>query len=195
MVLIGADPSQKKQALQEVDVMIRRRAQAGAKIIVVNPDRIELASHQNAMHLQLKAGTDSALLAGLMSAALAEGVASSAKGLDELKKSLITVDAAASESGVSTESISNAGKAFALRSGRCSDRVRCRANGDASQQALNLALLKDAGVLPLMLEANALGVLRMGCMPDQGPGCSESEKSRQKLSGHEIWYESALSCR
>ncbi len=178
VVLIGADPSQKKQALQEVDVMIRRRAQAGAKIIVVNPDRIELASHQNAMHLQLKAGTDSALLAGLMSAVLAEGAVSSAKGMDALKKSLVTVDAAASESGVSIESISNAAKAFAtaqhavvvIGSG-------IAANGEASQQALNLALLKNAGILPLMLEANALGVLRMGCMPDQGPGAAKVKKT------------------
>ena len=69
VVLIGADPSQKKQVLQEVEVMIRRRAQAGAKIIVVNPEKIELASHQNAIHLQLKEGTDTILLAGLMSAA------------------------------------------------------------------------------------------------------------------------------
>lgn len=177
VVLIGADPSQKKQALQEVDVMIRRRAQAGAKIIVVNPDRIELASHQNAMHLQLKAGSDSVLLAGLMSAALAEGAVSSAQGMDALKKSLVTVDAAASESGVSIESISNAAKAFAtanhalvvIGSG-------IAANREASQQALNLALLKGAGVLPLMLEANALGVLRMGCKPDQGPGAAKVKK-------------------
>jgi predicted molibdopterin-dependent oxidoreductase YjgC len=177
VVLIGADPSQKKQALQEVDVMIRRRAQAGAKIIIVNPDKIELASHQNAIHLQLKSGSDSVLLAGLMSAALNEGVVSSAKAVAAMEKSLVTVDAAASESGVSAEAISNAAKAFAtaqraiivIGSG-------IAVNEEASQQALNLALLKGAGVLPLMLEANALGVLRMGCTPDQGPGAASVKK-------------------
>ncbi len=166
VVVIGADPSQKKQVLQEVEVMIRRRAQAGAKIIVVNPDKIELAGHQNAIHLQLKAGSDTVLLAGLMSAALAEGAAPAAKGLDALKKALISVDQAATGSGVSADLIVNAGKAYAaakhavvvIGSG-------VSANEDASLQALNLALVKDAGVLPLMLEANALGVVQMGCIP------------------------------
>ena len=49
--------------------MIRRRAQAGAKIIVVNPDKIELADpcecHSSCSS---KPGTDTALLAGVMSA-------------------------------------------------------------------------------------------------------------------------------
>ncbi len=193
VVLIGADPSQKKQSLQEVDVMVRRRAQAGAKIIIVNPDKIEIASHPNALHLQLKAGTDSVLLAGLMSAALAEGLASSPKGMDALKKSLVTADAAASEAGVTAESISSAGKAFAaaqrpivmLGSG-------ISANEEASQQALNLALLIGAGVLPLMLEANALGVIGMGCVPDKGPGATKVKKNgksyRDMKSGMKALY-------
>jgi predicted molibdopterin-dependent oxidoreductase YjgC len=194
VVLIGADPSQKKQALQEVDVMIRRRAQAGAKLIIVNPDRIELASHQNAMHLQLKAGTDSLLLSGLMSAVLAEGAASSsAKGLDALKKTLITIDASASESGVTAESISNAAKALAAaRHAVVVIGSGVAANREASQQALNLALLKDAGVLPLMLEANALGALRMGCVPDQGPGATKvknmGKRYQDMKSGMKVLY-------
>jgi formate dehydrogenase (NADP+) alpha subunit len=178
VVVIGADPSQNKQALQEVDVMIRRRAQAGAKIIVVNPDRTELVSHQNAIHLQLKAGTDSVLLAGLMSAVIAEGAVSSAKGMGDLKKSLVTADSAASESGVSVESILNAAKAFvAAQHAVVVIGSGVAANRDASQQALNLALLKNAGILPLMLEANALGVLRMGCMPDRGPGAAKVKQA------------------
>ncbi len=183
VVLIGADPSQKKQSLQEVEVMVRRRAQAGAKIIVVNPEKIELAGHQNAIHLQLKEGTDTVLLAGLMNAAIAEGATSSAKGLDALKKALVSVDQAASGSGVSAELISNAGKAFAaakqpvvvIGSGMS-------ANEDASLQALNLALVKNAGVLPLMLEANALGVMQMGCVPDRGPGAAKVKKAGKGYS-------------
>ena len=46
VVIIGADPSQKKQSLQEVDVAIRRRAQAGAKIIVISTAKTDLAGHQ-----------------------------------------------------------------------------------------------------------------------------------------------------
>ena len=81
MVVIGADPSQKQRSLPELDVMIRRRAQAGAKIIVVSTEKTELAQHANAILLQLKAGTDTALLAGVMSAAVAEGANADGKGI------------------------------------------------------------------------------------------------------------------
>jgi predicted molibdopterin-dependent oxidoreductase YjgC len=169
VVVIGADPSQKKQSLQEVDVMIRRRAQAGAKVIVVSTEKTDLAGHQNAILLQLKAGTDTALLAGLMSAALAEGAAPSAKGFEALKKSLVSVEDAATASGVAAEQIVAAAKAYAA----AKNPVVVIGEGvsmieESSLQALNLALVKNAGVLPLLLEANALGVMQMGCLPAEG---------------------------
>lgn len=178
VVLIGADPSQKRQSLQEIDVMIRRRAQAGAKLIVVNPEKTDIASHANAIHLPLKQGTDPILLAGLMSAAISEGAAPSAKGLDGLKKSLVTLEQAASSTGVSAEQIIAAAKAYAgsqrpvvmIGTGISSSE-------DAAMQALNLSLLKNAGIIPIMLEANALGVMQMGCLPDLGPGYSKLKKT------------------
>ena len=158
--------------------MIRRRAQAGAKVIVVSTEKTDLAHHANAILLQLKAGTDTALLAGLMSAALAEGAAPAAKGLDALKKSLVSVDSAAATSGVSAEQITAAAKAYAaakqpvvvLGTG-------ISANEEASLQALNLALLKNAGVMPLMLEANALGVMQMGCLTGMAAGFAKAKKA------------------
>lgn len=193
IVLIGADPSQKKHSLPEVEVMIRRRAQAGAKIIVVNPETIELAGHQNAIHLQLKEGTDTVLLAGLMNAAIAEGAQSSAKDLDAFKKSLVSVDEAASGSGVSAELISNAGKALgAAKHAVVVIGTGISANENASMQALNLALVKNAGVLPLMLEANALGVMQMGCLPDRGPGAAKVKNAgrgyNDMKSGMKVLY-------
>ncbi len=178
VVVIGADPSQKKQALQEVDVMIRRRAQAGAKLIVVSTEKTDLAGHANALLLQLKAGTDASLLAGLMSAALAEGAAPSAKGVEGLKKALVSVDQAASASGVAVEQIAAAAKTYAA----AKNPVVVIGTGislqkDACIQALNLALAKGAGVLPLFLEANAVGVMQMGCLSDAGPGSQKAKKA------------------
>ncbi|HSQ77880.1 MAG TPA: molybdopterin-dependent oxidoreductase [Nitrospirota bacterium] len=183
VVVIGADPTQKGQSLQEVDVMIRRRAQAGAKIIVVNPDKIGLTTHANAVHLELKPGTDAALLAGVMSAALAEGLTTSQKGLDGLKKSLVSADEAAKISGVTAEKIAEAAKAFAAsKLPVVIFGTGISANEDASLQALNLALLKNAGVMPLMLEANALGVMQMGCLPDKkGKGYREMKSGMKAL--------------
>jgi predicted molibdopterin-dependent oxidoreductase YjgC len=178
VVVIGADPSQKQQKLQEADVMIRRRAQAGARVIVVSTEKTDLAGHQNAIYLQLKAGTDAPLLAGLMTAALAEGAVPTAKGLDALKKSLISIEEAASASGVTADQIGAAAKAYAV----AKNPVVVIGTGvsmseEASLQALNLALVKNAGVLPLMLEANALGVLQAGCFPDLGPGFAGLKKA------------------
>jgi predicted molibdopterin-dependent oxidoreductase YjgC len=183
VVVIGADPSQKKQSLQEVDVMIRRRTQAGAKVIVVSTEKTDLAGHQNAILLQLKAGTDPALLAGLMSAALAEGAAPGAKGLEALKKSLVSADQAAGASGVSAEQITTAAKAYAAaKNPVVVIGTGISMNEESSLQALNLALLKNAGVMPLLLEANALGVLQMGCLPDRGPGFTKAKKTGKGYS-------------
>ena len=183
VVVIGADPSQKGQSLQEIDVMIRRRAQAGAKVIVVSTEKTGLAHHANAILLQLKAGTDTALLAGLMSAALAEGVAPGAKGLEALKKSLVSVESAASTSGVGAEQIAAAAKVYAAaKQPVVIFGTGISASEEASFQALNLALLKNAGVMPLMLEANAIGVMQMGCLPDKkGKGYSEMKSGMKAL--------------
>jgi predicted molibdopterin-dependent oxidoreductase YjgC len=183
VVVIGADPSQKKQKLQEVDVMIRRRAQAGAKVIVVSTEKTDLASHQNAILLQLKAGSDAVLLAGLMSASLAEGASPVAKGLDALRTSLVAADAAATASGVAAEQIAAAAKAYAgAKNPVVVIGTGVSMSEDASFQALNLALIKNAGVMPLLLEANALGVLQAGCLPDLGAGFTKVKKDGKGYS-------------
>ena len=164
ILLIGADPSQKQQSLQELDVMVRRRAQAGAKLIIVGTGKTELAQHPQALLLQLQAGTDTAFLAGMLSAVIEDCVPAKTKGLDAVKKMLVTVDRAASLSGVSAEQIITAAKTYAAAKHPVMIiGTGISANQDASLQALNLALLRNAGVLPLLLEANALGVMRAGC--------------------------------
>jgi len=183
VVVIGADPSQKSQSLQEIDVMIRRRAQAGAKIIVVNPDKIGLTTHVNAIHLELKPGTDTALLAGVMSAALAEGLTAKLKNLDGLKKELVSADKASSVCGVAAEKINEAAKVYAAsKQPVVIFGTGISASEDASFQALNLANLKNAGIIPLMLEANALGVMQMGCLSDMGPGFAAVKKTGKSYS-------------
>src|SRR5512143_3343345 len=193
VVVVGADPSQKQQSMQEVDVMIRRRAQAGAKVIVVSTVKTNLAGHQNAMHLQLKAGTDPVLFAGIMSAVLAEGTVLTAKGVDGLKKSLVSVDDAAAGSGVPSEQIIAAAKTFAAaKQPVVVIGTGISASEESSLQVLNLAMIKNAGLIPLMPEANSLGVLRMGCVPDRGPGAAKVKKAgkgyREMKSGMETLY-------
>jgi len=79
----------------------------------VSTEKTDLAHHQNAILLQLEAGTDTALLAGVMSAALAEGLTTAdTKGLDALRKALVSVDSASTTSGVSVEQIMTAAKTY-----------------------------------------------------------------------------------
>ncbi len=177
VVVIGADPSQKQRSLSEIDVMIRRRAQAGAKVIVVSTEKTDLAGHPNAALLQLKAGTDTALLAGLMTAALAEGAAPTAKGLDALKKALVSVEHAASTSGVAADQIAAAAKIYAAaKQPVVVIGTGISTNEESSLQAMNLALLKGAGVITLFVEANALGVMQMGCLAGMGAGFTKAKK-------------------
>lgn len=176
VMVVGADPSQQRQSLQEVDVMVRRRARAGAKLVVVNPEKTGLTTYQNAVHLAIKPGTDTVALAGLMSAVLAEGV--SAKGAEGLKKALVSADEAAKTCGVDTEAINDAAKAYgASKNPVIIFGTGVSMNQDAVTQVLNCAQLKGAGVIPLMVEANALGVMQMGCLPDLGPGFSALKKN------------------
>ena len=183
VVVIGADPTQKGQAPQDRDVMVRRRAQAGAKIIVVNPEKTDLTTHANATHLELKPGTDAALLAGVMSGVLAEGLTTNQKGLDGLRKSLVSTDEASKISGVPAEKIAEAAKAYAAsKQPVVIFGTGISANEEVSLQALNLALLKNAGVMPLLLEANALGVMQMGCLSDRkGKGYREMKSDMKAL--------------
>jgi formate dehydrogenase major subunit len=147
-------------------------------VIIISTEKTDLAGHQNAILLQLKPGTDAALIAGLLSATLAEGVAPAAKGLDGLEKDLVGAEAAAAASGVTLEQIAAAAKAYAA----AKHPVVIIGTGismseEASAQALNLALAKSAGVLPLLLEANAIGVMQAGCLPDLGPGFAKAAKA------------------
>jgi NADH dehydrogenase/NADH:ubiquinone oxidoreductase subunit G len=178
IVLVGAGPSQKQQALQELDVMIRRRGQAGAKLIIISREKTDLAGHQNSILLQPKAGAESAVISGFMHSAFAAGAVPAADGADAIKKTLLSVDDAASASGVAAEQIAAAAKVYAAaRNPVIVIGAGIAASRELSTQALNLALVKNAGVLPLFVEANALGAMMMGCRPDRGPGFSAIKKA------------------
>ena len=118
-----------------------------------------------------------------MSAALAEGLRRQRRALRRLKKSLVSVDNAASASGVSVEQITAAAKAYAAaKNPVVVIGTGISASEEACTQALNLALLKNAGVMPLMLEANALGVMQMGCLTGMAAGFTKAKKTGKRYN-------------
>jgi len=88
--------------LRETFPMIARRvlrAKArGAKVIYPDPRKTTTARHLADIHLQLRSGTDAALINAMMSIILAEGledkefIASRTAGIDELREFLAKVD-------------------------------------------------------------------------------------------------------
>jgi len=84
--------------IKETFPMIARRVlrakRKGATVIVIDPRRTVTASYLGGLHLQLEAGTDVALINGMMSAILAEGLENKefiekrTAGFDELRSAL-----------------------------------------------------------------------------------------------------------
>ncbi len=115
---------------ETMPLMARRvlRAKAkGAKVICTDPRKTATARYLGDIHLQLKVGTDVALINAMMSIILAEGlenrafIASRVAGFDELRSSLSAVDLKQAEeiTGVPLEEIKEAAITYAKAQRSC----------------------------------------------------------------------------
>jgi formate dehydrogenase alpha subunit len=111
-------------------LMARRVLKAkarGAKVICTDPRKTTTARYLADIHLQLKSGTDVALINAMMSIILAEGledkefIASRTAGFDELQRYLSTVDLKQAEeiTGVPLEKIKEAAITYAKAERSC----------------------------------------------------------------------------
>ncbi|MFI5315307.1 MAG: molybdopterin-dependent oxidoreductase, partial [Myxococcota bacterium] len=183
IVVVGANPT---EAHPVIGARIAQAVRCGAKLVVVDPRRIELAAQAD-VFLQLEPGTNVALLNALAALLLASGrvdrayLAARTRGLDELCAALLPVrlDEAARLSGVASDSLRAAGELLQegpalFVSGLGTSELF---QGTASVSALcNLALLtgsigrEGAGLLPLRGQNNVQGNADMGAEPDRFPG-------------------------
>jgi formate dehydrogenase alpha subunit len=178
--------------IMETFPMIARRifrAKAkGAKVIYTDPRRTATARHLADIHLQLRSGTDAALINAMMSIILAEGleskefIASKTTGFGELYDSVSKVDLKESEqiTGVPVEKIKEAAIIYAKAQRGCilydqgmsqhyvgTDNVRVHAN---------LALLcghagkPGSGINSMRGQINGEGSGDMGCLCVFYPG-------------------------
>jgi formate dehydrogenase alpha subunit len=178
--------------IQETFPMIARRvfrAKArGAKVIYTDPRRTATARHLADIHLQLKAGTDVALLNAMMSIILAEGlegkefIGSRTAGIDELRDFLSKVDLKKTEqiTGVPLEKIREAAIIYA-KSGRACilyDQGICQhtVGADNVKVHADLALLTGnigkpgTGVNSMRGQISGEGTGDMGCLAVFYPG-------------------------
>ena len=167
--------------------VLRAKAK-GAKVIYTDPRRTTTARNLADIHLQLKAGTDVAVINAMMSVILAEGledsefIVSRTAGIDELSDSLAKVDLKEAEeiSGVSQEKIREAAIVFAKAERACIlyDQGICQhtVGADNVKVHANLALLTGnigkpgTGVNSMRGQISGEGTGDMGCLAVFYPG-------------------------
>jgi len=199
--------------LQETFPMIARRifrAKAkGAKVIYTDPRKTATARHLADIHLQLRSGTDAALINAMMSIILAEGlenkafIASRTAGFDELRDFLSKVDLkqAAEITGVPVEKIKEAAITYAKAERACilydQGMSQHYVGTDNVRNHANLALLcghagkPGSGINSMRGQINGEGSGDMGCLCVFYPGFKRVGEDSAKFF-EEAWGVSNL---
>ncbi|MCY9783441.1 formate dehydrogenase subunit alpha [Nocardiopsis sp. EMB25] len=201
VLVVGANPT---EAHPVVGARIKQRVLAGARLVVVDPRRSELAALAD-VHLRCRAGTNVAVFNGLARALLDGGhadegfLAARASGLDELRALLdgLTVDASARTAGVAEADLVEAARLYGS-----AERpvivyglgVTEHAHGtDGVRTLANLAILTGnvgvpgGGVIPLRGQNNVQGSSDMGALPDLLPGYQPVTDPRVRERFGRVW--------
>jgi formate dehydrogenase alpha subunit len=180
---------------------IKRAVARGARLIVADPRRIELAELAD-MHLRHRSGTDVAMINAMMHVILAEGlenkafIAERTEGLAELAEAVkpYTPELAQRITGVPAADIAAAARAYATAPAGAiiySMGITQHTTGTDNVLSLaNLAMLTGqigrpgTGVNPLRGQNNVQGACDMGALPNVLPGYQavSDEKVRAKFA-------------
>lgn len=184
IMVIGANPT---DAHPVTGAKIKQQIMKGKTLIVIDPRRTELARYAN-YHLQLKPGTNVALLNMMMHYIVKEGwvnkdfIDQRTEGWEDFKKEVLAVDidAMERETGVSRDLVREAAKAYASSPAAMSFHglgVTEHYQGTFTvMQIADLAMMtgnigrRGVGVNPLRGQNNVQGAADMGCQPHQGAG-------------------------
>jgi formate dehydrogenase alpha subunit len=186
LLIVGADASANHPVIA---VRFRRAMARGARIIVVNPKRIELCDQAD-LWIQNRPGTDVALFNAMARVILDEGLANlgfigtRTEGFEAWRASLaeFSLDRAAALTGVPAADIARAARWYARPpwSGSCliwGMGITQHVNGLHNAHALlNLALVAGqlgfpgSGISPLRGQNNVQGCGDAGCIPTNLPG-------------------------
>jgi formate dehydrogenase major subunit len=196
IVVCGANPTENHPI---VGARILQAARRGARLIVIDPRRIELAEAAD-VHLAVRPGTNVALLNAMAAAILEEGLEDRAfidarvTGREAFAAFLAdwTPEHAASICGVSAEAIRHAARLYATGKPSLSVHglgVTEHTQGTDGVVALtNLALLTGnigrpgCGVNPLRGQNNVQGAAHMGCDPAVLPGSTPLDSGRDHFA-------------
>jgi len=180
---------------------IKRGLRRGAKLIVADPRRIDLAQRAD-LHLQLRPGTNVALLNGLMHVIIAEGladetfIAERTEGYEAVREAVraYTPELVEQITGVPAEDVRRAARLFGSAERAAiiyAMGITQHSHGTEHVLAIsNLALLtgnlgrEGVGVNPLRGQNNVQGSSDMGALPDVYPGYQKvaDAAARAKMS-------------
>ena len=189
LMVVGADASANHPVIA---VRLRRAVSRGARLIVVNPKRIELCDQAD-LWIRQRPGTDVTLFNAMAKVLLAEGLAhrdfirNRTEGFEAWAASLApyTLSHAGEITGVRGEDIARAARWYARPpfSGSCliwGMGITQHINGTANAHALlNLALaagqmgFPGSGISPLRGQNNVQGCGDAGCIPTNLPGYAD----------------------
>ena len=186
LLVVGADASANHPVIA---IRFRHAVARGARLIVVNPKRVELCDQAD-LWIRQQPGTDVALFNAMARVILDEGLAdlafirSRTEGFDDWVRSLApyTLEYAEAVTGVAREDIARAARWYARPpfSGSCliwGMGITQHINGTANAHAvLNLSLaagqmgFPGSGISPLRGQNNVQGCGDAGCLPTNLPG-------------------------
>ena len=170
-----------------IGLKVKKALQNGAKLIVVNPRKIDLCRHAD-LWLQHKLGSDTALLMGMMRIIVDEGLLSSefieerCENFEDFRDSLnkFDLDFVEQVTGVPRDRIAKAAKMYATNSPASilyAMGITQHSHGTDNVMAIaNLAMLtgnvgkQSSGVNPLRGQNNVQGSCDMGALPAVYPG-------------------------
>ena len=186
LMVVGADASANHPVIA---IRFRHAVARGARLIVVNPKRVELCDQAD-LWIRQQPGTDVALFNAMARVILDEGLAdldfirSRTEGFDDWVRSLApyTLEHAEKVTGVAREDIAQAARWYARPpfAGSCliwGMGITQHINGTANAHAvLNLSLaagqmgFPGSGISPLRGQNNVQGCGDAGCIPTNLPG-------------------------
>jgi formate dehydrogenase alpha subunit len=186
LMVVGADASANHPVIA---IRFRRAVARGARLIVVNPKRVDLCDQAD-LWIRQQPGTDVALFNAMARVILDEGLAdldfirSRTEGFDAWVRSLdpYTLEYAETVTGVAREDIAQAARWYARPpfAGSCliwGMGITQHINGTANAHAvLNLSLaagqmgFPGSGISPLRGQNNVQGCGDAGCIPTNLPG-------------------------
>jgi len=182
--ITGSNPT---EAHPVIGARIRQARQRGAKLIVADPRRIELANEAE-IFLQIRPGTNIALYNSMMNVILEEGLEDRAyiqekcEGFDELAATVkeYTPEKSAKICGVSAEEIRKAARMYATAKKAgiyyCLGVTEFSTGVQGVMTLSNLALTvgkvgkESCGVNPIRGQNNVQGACDMGALPGDFPG-------------------------